>query len=98
MKLTIEETRGTKDGATVAMATEIRAVIYYDDDPDGAVFRLADGRLAVLTVSSVADGVEDTILSNITGQILGGGTAVLSTDMRSLGVDDGLQAWAEGQS
>ena len=98
MKLTIEETRGTKDGVTVAMATEIRAVIYNDDDPDGAVVRLADGRLAVLTVSSVADGVEDTILSNITGQILGGGTAVLSTDMRSLGVDDGLQAWAEGQS
>lgn len=98
MRLTIEETRGTKDGATVAMATEIRAVVYNDEDPDGAVFRLADGRLAVLTVSSVADGVEDTILGNITGQILGGGTSVLSTDMRSLGVDDGLQAWAEGQS
>ena len=61
----------------------------------GGVFRLTDGRLATLTVKDAAVGVEDSVKADVRSQLLGTGTAVLAGDMRALGVDDGLQAWAE---
>lgn len=64
--------------------------------PNGVAFRLASGLLCTVTVADVATGVEDTTKAKIQTQALAGGTAVLSGDMRALGVDDGLQAWAEG--
>lgn len=99
MDISQQRIRGSLDGATAVDATQVAITIYDERDasPQGAVWRLPDGRLAVLTVQdNIDEGTESTVKALIQSQILGGGTAVLVGNMRSLGVDAGLEAWAQG--
>lgn len=60
----------------------------------GHVWRLPDGRLAVLTIASVDRGAETTVRTSILEQFAHG-LSILKGHMTSLGIADGLRAWVE---
>jgi hypothetical protein len=84
------------DGSRIT--APVVTVVMPPDGPGGMVWRMDDGRLVVLTITDAVEGIEASVLASIISQLVGGGLPVLASNMRSLGVDEGLEAWARVNS